>query len=123
MEIYNESIRDLLCPENDNLKIHESLTRGVFVGNLTEEPIQSAAEALLLVRRGEEWRRMGETNLNEKSSRSHTIVRLVLEVALPSSSWNVPRPLRVERRVAVAAAAATARALESPAPFPFYLPR
>ena len=48
------------------------------MGNLSEEPVHSAEEALLLIRKGEEWRHVGETNLNEKSSRSHTIVRLVL---------------------------------------------
>lgn len=36
LEIYNEVIRDLLNPENTNLKIHESADGNVFVGKLTE---------------------------------------------------------------------------------------
>ncbi|PJF18773.1 Kinesin-like protein [Paramicrosporidium saccamoebae] len=76
LEIYNETIRDLLCAENDNLRIHESLTRGVFVGNLTEEPVTSEDEALAFVKKGEEFRHVGETHMNERSSRSHTIFRI-----------------------------------------------
>lgn len=53
LEIYNEVITDLLQVKNTNLKIHESLSSGIFVGNLTEEPICAAEEALRLLERGE----------------------------------------------------------------------
>lgn len=33
LEIYNETIRDLLAPENDNLKIHENKQVMWFVPN------------------------------------------------------------------------------------------
>lgn len=69
------------------------------MGNLTEEPIQSAAEALFLIRRGEESRRVGETNLNEKSSRSHSIVRLVCKLNIyPANSLVVHRKSRKQPR-------------------------
>jgi centromeric protein E len=47
------------------------------VGNLTEEPITCEEEAMALIKRGEELRHVGETNMNEHSSRSHTIFRIV----------------------------------------------
>lgn len=48
------------------------------MGNLTEEPIQSLEEAICLLEKGEEFRHVGETNMNERSSRSHCIFQIVL---------------------------------------------
>jgi centromeric protein E len=63
---------------NSNLKVHETPERGVFVGKLTEWAVNDSAEALSLLNRGEENRRIGCTNMNERSSRSHTIFQLVI---------------------------------------------
>ncbi|KAJ3056123.1 hypothetical protein HK097_008046 [Rhizophlyctis rosea] len=79
LEIYNEVIRDLLKPGNDNLKIHESTTRGIYVGELTEHIVMSLADVEQAMMVGEGNRHVGETNMNEKSSRSHTILRMVIE--------------------------------------------
>ncbi|RUS29389.1 hypothetical protein BC938DRAFT_480720 [Jimgerdemannia flammicorona] len=79
LEIYNENIRDLLNTDNDNLKIHEKNNREIFVGNLTESIVVSPKEVAQLMQRGESNRHVGETNMNERSSRSHTIFRMVIE--------------------------------------------
>eukprot|EP00002_Diphylleia_rotans_P039226 TRINITY_DN9055_c0_g1_i4.p1 TRINITY_DN9055_c0_g1~~TRINITY_DN9055_c0_g1_i4.p1 ORF type:complete len:1927 (+),score=590.84 TRINITY_DN9055_c0_g1_i4:53-5833(+) len=79
MEIYNEVIRDLLNPEGINLKIHESQERGVFVGDLREVCVQSADEVLSLLNAGEARRHVGATNMNEHSSRSHTVFQVIIE--------------------------------------------
>jgi centromeric protein E len=79
LEIYNENIMDLLQPSNENLKIHEDLTRGIFVGNLREECVCSVEQALYLLEQGEIRRHFGATGMNDKSSRSHTIFRLSVE--------------------------------------------
>lgn len=79
MEIYNEVIKDLLCPENDNLQIRESTDRGIFVGKLTDEVVGCAADVNRLLMVGEGNRHTGETNMNEKSSRSHTVFRMSIE--------------------------------------------
>ena len=42
---------------------------------LTEKPIMSADQIFQAMREGEEVRRYGETKMNDKSSRSHTIFR------------------------------------------------
>ncbi|GKV20033.1 hypothetical protein SLEP1_g30211 [Rubroshorea leprosula] len=79
MEIYNEEINDLLSLENQKLQIHESLERGIFVAGLKEEIVNNAEQVLQLIESGEVNRHFGETNMNVRSSRSHTIFRMVIE--------------------------------------------
>ncbi|KAK6138866.1 hypothetical protein DH2020_027394 [Rehmannia glutinosa] len=79
MEIYNEDINDLFAVENQKLQIHESLERGVFVAGLREEIVNSADQVLNLIQLGEANRHFGDTNMNARSSRSHTIFRMVIE--------------------------------------------
>ncbi|XP_072989577.1 kinesin-like protein KIN-7L isoform X1 [Typha latifolia] len=79
MEIYNEEINDLLTLGNQKLPIHESLERGVYVAGLREEIVNSAEQVLELLKLGEANRHFGETNMNARSSRSHTIFRMVIE--------------------------------------------
>ncbi|KAL6654793.1 hypothetical protein ACP70R_008258 [Stipagrostis hirtigluma subsp. patula] len=79
MEIYNEDINDLLTLEGQKLRIHESLERGVYVAGLREEIVNGAEQVLELLQLGEANRHFGETNMNARSSRSHTIFRMVIE--------------------------------------------
>ncbi|KAJ0790780.1 putative plus-end-directed kinesin ATPase [Helianthus annuus] len=79
MEIYNEEINDLFAVENQKLQIHESLERGIYVAGLREEIVNSADQVLKLIQMGEVNRHFGETNMNVRSSRSHTIFRMVIE--------------------------------------------
>ncbi len=82
LEIYNEAITDLLARpdcQRPTLKIHESLSRGIFVGNLSEEPVASPRDAMTLLRRGQIVRHTGETVMNERSSRSHALFKLSIE--------------------------------------------
>ncbi|KAH6570776.1 hypothetical protein BASA60_007565 [Batrachochytrium salamandrivorans] len=79
LEIYNEIIRDLLDPANVNLKIHETANRDIFVGNLSENVVSSASQVKEYLDIGEGNRHIGETNMNDKSSRSHTIFKMVVE--------------------------------------------
>ncbi|XVE70222.1 hypothetical protein DITRI_Ditri10aG0055500 [Diplodiscus trichospermus] len=79
MEIYNEEINDLFAVENQKLQIHESLERGIFVAGLREEIVNNAEQVMQLLELGEVNRHFGETNMNARSSRSHTIFRMVIE--------------------------------------------
>lgn len=80
MEIYNESLRDLLTDSDEyRLEIREDKTRGVFVRNLTEEEVESPEEAAALLDRAATARITGETNMNARSSRSHMVFSLHLE--------------------------------------------
>jgi kinesin family protein 5 len=73
MEIYMERIRDLLSPQNDNLPIHEEKNRGVYVKGLLEIYVSSVQEVYEVMRRGGTSRAVAATNMNQESSRSHSI--------------------------------------------------
>lgn len=73
MEIYMERIRDLLQPQNDNLPIHEEKNRGVYVKGLLEIYVSSVQEVYEVMRRGGNARAVAATNMNQESSRSHSI--------------------------------------------------
>ena len=73
MEIYMEKIRDLLAPQNDNLPVHEEKSRGVYVKGLLEIYVSSVQEVYEVMRRGGLARVVAATNMNEMSSRSHSI--------------------------------------------------
>ena len=73
MEIYMEKIRDLLMPQNDNLPVHEEKSRGVYVKGLLEIYVSSVQEVYEVMRRGGASRATAATNMNQESSRSHSI--------------------------------------------------
>ncbi|CAH3159397.1 unnamed protein product [Pocillopora meandrina] len=79
IEIYNEDIKDLLNPAKTNLKIHENAQKQVYVGDLTEEVVSCSEDVFKHMMRGEKNRHFGVTNMNDRSSRSHTIFRVVIE--------------------------------------------
>nr|CCA16650.1 kinesinlike protein putative [Albugo laibachii Nc14] len=80
-EIYNEVIRDLLSltEEKQILKIREDpRKRGVYVDS-QEEIITNAQSIFQLLTQGNQRRTIGHTAMNEKSSRSHAIFRIIIE--------------------------------------------
>ncbi|XP_043576196.1 centromere-associated protein E isoform X2 [Chiloscyllium plagiosum] len=80
MEIYNESVSDLLVgPKRRPLEVREDMERTVYVANLTEELAVTYEDVMKLVHKGEKNRHYGETKMNEHSSRSHTIFRVIVE--------------------------------------------
>ncbi|KAJ2111410.1 hypothetical protein GGF48_005490, partial [Coemansia sp. RSA 921] len=79
LEIYNEVLRDLLEPTKINLKIHENAKREIFVGDLSEHIVFNADQVEELLQKGDRNRHVAGTNMNERSSRSHTIFRIVIE--------------------------------------------
>uniref|UniRef100_A0A8C9C1R3 Centromere-associated protein E n=1 Tax=Phocoena sinus TaxID=42100 RepID=A0A8C9C1R3_PHOSS len=81
MEIYNETITDLLC-DTEKMKpliIREDFNRNVYVADLTEEVVYTSEMALKWITKGEKNRHYGITKMNQRSSRSHTIFRMILE--------------------------------------------
>ncbi|KAH8391378.1 hypothetical protein KR200_010457 [Drosophila serrata] len=78
IEIYNEKIYDLLNKKNQDLKIHEA-GNGIVNVNCEECIITSEDDLLRLLSLGNKERTVGETNMNERSSRSHAIFRIIIE--------------------------------------------
>ncbi|KAM3860991.1 uncharacterized protein ACN63O_014403 [Diretmus argenteus] len=81
MEIYNETVTDLLVDswKRKPLEVREAINKNIYVADLTEELVNSPAQVLAWIQKGEKNRRYGKTKMNERSSRSHTIFRMILE--------------------------------------------
>ncbi|XP_059212976.1 centromere-associated protein E [Centropristis striata] len=81
MEIYNETVSDLLVDswKRKPLEVRETINKNIYVADLTEELVTTSAQALAWIRKGEKNRHYGKTKMNERSSRSHTIFRMILE--------------------------------------------
>ncbi|KAF9029188.1 hypothetical protein BGZ52_000047 [Haplosporangium bisporale] len=79
IEIYNESIRDLLSPEAIDLRIHEDRRRGVYVSPLKEEIVTTPGQVMRIIQRGDYQRHVSTTDYNAHSSRSHSIFQIVIE--------------------------------------------
>jgi kinesin family protein 3/17 len=81
LEVYNEKIFDLLHAGDGGgeLDIREDKQRGVFVAGASEVLATSRDDVFAMLRRGGRARAVGETDMNARSSRSHTIFRATIE--------------------------------------------
>ncbi|KAL5524878.1 KIP2 [Sanghuangporus sanghuang] len=83
LEIYNESIFDLLAPPSARLAANTVQIQGigetVVLSPLREEVVTSLKGVHDVVERGYANRRTASTDWNERSSRSHSVFRLVIE--------------------------------------------
>ncbi|KAJ6585001.1 P-loop containing nucleoside triphosphate hydrolase protein [Mycena capillaripes] len=80
LEIYNETIHDLLAPGAKSVEIQGGGAGGeVILSGLREEVVTSLASVREVLRRGEGNRRTASTDWNERSSRSHSVFRVVCE--------------------------------------------
>ena len=64
----------MIEPSNSNLNIREDKVKGVFIEDLSEKKVTSEEEVLEIMKLGLDNRSIGKTNMNEHSSRSHSIV-------------------------------------------------
>ncbi|KAM5585764.1 kinesin-like protein KIN-14N [Rosa sericea] len=88
LEIYNETIRDLLATNRSSLERTENGTAGkqytikhdangnTHVSDLTVVDVRSAKEVSFLLERAAHSRSVGKTQMNEQSSRSHFVFTL-----------------------------------------------
>ncbi|CAI5719266.1 unnamed protein product [Peronospora destructor] len=77
LEIYNEVVKDLLSPTT-SLKLREDPRKGVYV-ECKEEIITTYDDIVTLLQTGNRNRTVGQTAMNKKSSRSHSVFRIVIE--------------------------------------------
>ncbi|XP_030883180.1 centromere-associated protein E [Leptonychotes weddellii] len=103
MEIYNETITDLLC-DTQKMKpliIREDFNRNVYVADLTEEVVYTSEMALKWITKGEKNRHYGITKMNQRSSRSHTIFRMILESREKGEPSNCEGSVKVSHLVSL----------------------
>ncbi|KAL0978893.1 hypothetical protein UPYG_G00177270 [Umbra pygmaea] len=72
-EIYMDKIRDLLDVTKTNLAVHEDKNRVPYVKGCTERFVSSPEEVMDVIDEGKANRHVAVTNMNEHSSRSHSI--------------------------------------------------
>ncbi|QPG74843.1 hypothetical protein FOA43_002179 [Brettanomyces nanus] len=79
MEIYNESLRDLLDPRNNKkLAIRENRVDGVYVSHLETFYVANLGDVYTILKQGSLNRTTGATMMNKQSSRSHAIFQIRL---------------------------------------------
>lgn len=81
LEIYNETIRDLLAPPTEGapqkpLILREDADRHISVSNLSSHRPQSVEEVMDMILRGNQNRTMSPTEANATSSRSHAVLQI-----------------------------------------------
>lgn len=80
IEIFNEKLYDLLDTANVDLKIVER-TRGEVTVVCKECIVRNEQIVMECIQQGNKERKTASTKMNERSSRSHTIFRIV--------SWDI----------------------------------
>ena len=78
IEIYQEKIRDLLDITRVNLNIREDNIKGIYVDGCSERYVGCPNDVLALLELGSSNRAQAATNMNEHSSRSHSIFILTI---------------------------------------------
>uniref|UniRef100_A0A7S4RM80 Kinesin-like protein n=1 Tax=Alexandrium monilatum TaxID=311494 RepID=A0A7S4RM80_9DINO len=80
IEIYNETVQDLLILPQDRpqggLAIHESKMLGVYVDGVRKTPVVSYAAIEKVINTATEHRTVGNTLMNATSSRAHTVLTI-----------------------------------------------
>ncbi|XP_055681454.1 kinesin heavy chain [Lutzomyia longipalpis] len=72
-EIYMDKIRDLLDISKVNLSVHEDKNRVPYVKGATERFVSSPEDVFEVIEEGKANRHIAVTNMNEHSSRSHSV--------------------------------------------------
>ena len=84
MELYNEQLFDLLSSkprrEDTIVELREDGIKGIKIPGLTEVEISSVADTMAILEKASEGRVTAATAMNARSSRSHAIFTLTIEV-------------------------------------------
>ena len=78
LEIYNETIRDLLSPggSKQGLMLREDSNQGVSVAGLTSHHPKDVQQVMDMIVQGNEYRTVSPTAANAVSSRSHAVLQI-----------------------------------------------
>ncbi|XP_028785439.1 kinesin-like protein KIN-8A isoform X1 [Neltuma alba] len=87
LEVYNETVRDLLSPGRP-LVLRED-KQGIVAAGLTQYRAYSTDEVMALLQQGNQNRTTEPTRANETSSRSHAILQVMVEYRVRDAAMNV----------------------------------
>ncbi|KAJ1394711.1 P-loop containing nucleoside triphosphate hydrolase [Sesbania bispinosa] len=87
LEVYNETVRDLLCPGRPLILREDK--QGIVAAGLTQYRAYSTDEVMALLQQGNQNRTTEPTRANETSSRSHAILQVVVEYRIRDAAMNI----------------------------------
>ena len=95
LEIYNETIRDLLVPggSKTGLMLREDANQAVSVAGLSSHHPQNVQEVMDMIVRGNEYRTMSPTEANATSSRSHAVLQINVSQKDRNADVNEPHTM------------------------------
>lgn len=95
LEIYNETIRDLLVPGGSKagLMLREDANQAVSVAGLSSHHPQNVEEVMDMIMRGNEYRTMSPTEANATSSRSHAVLQINVSQKDRNADVNEPHTM------------------------------
>jgi kinesin family member 18/19 len=95
LEIYNETIRDLLVPggSKQGLMLREDSKQTVTVSGLTSHHPKDVQEVMDMIVQGNEYRTVSPTEANATSSRSHAVLQINLAQKDRNADVNEPHTM------------------------------
>ncbi|KAK0725248.1 kinesin [Lasiosphaeris hirsuta] len=95
LEIYNETIRDLLVPGGSKvgLMLREDANQGVTVPGLTSHHPKDVQEVMDMIVQGNEYRTVSPTAANAVSSRSHAVLQINIAMKDRNADINEPHTM------------------------------
>ncbi|KAJ5551543.1 hypothetical protein N7535_000513 [Penicillium sp. DV-2018c] len=97
LEIYNETIRDLLVPAGSSgkggLMLREDTNQSVSVAGLSSHHPQNVEQVMDMIMQGNERRTMSPTEANATSSRSHAVLQINIAQKDRNADVNEPHTM------------------------------
>ncbi|PQE20415.1 kinesin family protein [Rutstroemia sp. NJR-2017a BBW] len=95
LEIYNETIRDLLVPDGSKqgLMLREDANQAVSVAGLSSHRPQDVQEVMDMIVKGNEYRTISPTAANATSSRSHAVLQINVAQKDRNAAVNEPHTM------------------------------
>ncbi|KAF5818072.1 putative plus-end-directed kinesin ATPase [Helianthus annuus] len=87
LEVYNETVRDLLSPGRPLILREDK--QGIVAAGLTQYRAYSTDEVMMLLQQGNRNRTTEPTRANETSSRSHAILQVMVEYRVKDECNNI----------------------------------
>ncbi|CAD8149610.1 unnamed protein product [Paramecium pentaurelia] len=91
LEIYNEEIYDLLANNKTKLQLKEIYDKKCYVKDAVEKEINNTQQFKDLLHKALQNRQMGETTLNNQSSRSHTIFKIQISFLYQQEQFTIQK--------------------------------
>ena len=114
LEVYKEQIRDLLTEGASQIRLFDHREQGLIIKGLREEVVTCPKQIFEILAMGERRRKIGATNMNQHSSRSHVMVRLWIESRAISGNGNNGASSRISSNSSVSSMASSNNGKGSP---------